>query len=125
MSAHNRANGSRFLSFRNARRELSIFQQTAESHLRSMLRRFRVDLLIGAPTDLFRVREVSKRNGLVFGIFQNGHCSEKILSGVVAERARAPIISFERFDAAVARHVHHFEQIGAMLERAGDKARAQ
>lgn len=49
---------------------------------------------------------------------------QEILSGVIAESFGAPVVSLERLDAAMPRHVHHPEDVGAVLERRGHEAGA-
>jgi hypothetical protein len=51
--------------------------------------------------------------------------SQKPLPRVVPKRLRPPVMTLERLDSPVPRHVHDLEEVGTMLERRRDKARTQ
>jgi hypothetical protein len=51
--------------------------------------------------------------------------SQKPIACMIAERLRPPVVSLERLDPAVPRHIHDLEDVGAVLEGGGHEAGAQ
>jgi len=72
---HHRDLRGRLGELGHARGELIFFHQTAEAVLCRVARRFRVNLLPGAPADPRRIGDVGDRDGFVLAVGEDGHSS--------------------------------------------------